>query len=123
MMKAPAPMMGGMSCPPVEAAASTPPANFGENPTFFIMGIVMDPVPTVLATALPEIDPMRPLPNTAIFAGPPTDRPMAAIARLMMNSPAPDLSRKAANKTKRKTNVEEMVAIVPKMPSGAKYMR
>ena len=58
--------------PPVEAAASTPPAKYGLYPTFFINGMVKEPVATVLATALPETDPIKPLAKTAIFAGPPT---------------------------------------------------
>ena len=101
MMNAPAPMIGGISWPPVEAAASTPPANLGLNPIRFIMGMVMEPVPTVLATALPETDPMMPEAKTAILAGPPVVRPISDRARLMMNSPAPDLIRNAANKTNR----------------------
>ena len=69
------------------------------------------------------MEPMSPLANTAILAGPPTMRPITATESRMMKSPAPDLSRKAAKSTKRKTKVEEIVAMVPKMPSGAKYMR
>ena len=65
MIKATAPIMGGISWPPLEAAASTAPANLAENPRFLIMGIVMTPVPTTLATALPEIVPNRPLARTA----------------------------------------------------------
>ena len=60
MTKAPAPMIGGISWPPVEAAASTPAANFGGKPARFISGMVMTPVEAVLATAEPEIVPVRP---------------------------------------------------------------
>ena len=38
------PMIGGMIMPPVEATDSTAPANSGENPTFFIIGMVNTPV-------------------------------------------------------------------------------
>ena len=41
-------MIGGINWPPVDDAASTPPANFGWNPAFFISGIVMTPVLAVL---------------------------------------------------------------------------
>ncbi len=58
-MKAPAPIIGGIICPPVEAAVSTPAAKMGLNPFFFIIGIVIEPVDTVFATALPEIVPIR----------------------------------------------------------------
>ena len=64
-------MTGGMSCPPVEAAASTPAANRGENPERVIIGIVSTPVETVVATADPDTDPIRPEPTTATWPAPP----------------------------------------------------
>ena len=76
--KAPAPMMGGMSWPPVEAAASTPPAKGALNPARFIRGMVMTPVEAVLATAEPEIVPVRPEAMTATMPGPPVMRPATA---------------------------------------------
>jgi hypothetical protein len=112
-----------MSCPPVDAAASTAPAKVAEKPVRFIMGMVSEPDPTVLATALPDIEPSMPLAHTAILAGPPTVRPSIDKARRIIKSPAPDLSKKAPKSTKSATKVDEMVAMVPKMPSGAKYMR
>ena len=60
MMKAPAPMTGGISGPPVEAAASTPAAKRGVKPARFISGMVITPVVTTLATEEPEIEPIRP---------------------------------------------------------------
>ena len=48
-----------------------PPAMFGLNPAFFIIGMVKAPVETVLAMALPEIEPKSPLAITETFAGPP----------------------------------------------------
>ena len=47
MMKAAAPMIGGVICPPVELAASTAPAKCGLKPTRFIAGMVSAPVVTV----------------------------------------------------------------------------
>ena len=41
-------------------------------PALRIIGIVNVPVVAVLATALPESEPIRPLESTATFAGPPT---------------------------------------------------
>ena len=73
-------MMGGVICPPLEAAASTAPAKCALNPRFLINGIVMTPVPTTLATALPEIVPNNPLAMVAAAAGPERTRPVAASA-------------------------------------------
>ena len=85
MMKAAAPMMGGVTCPPHEAEASTAPAKRGEKPTRFIIGIVITPVVTVLAMAEPEIMPNRPEDTTETLAGPPEKRPAAMVARLTNN--------------------------------------
>ena len=71
MMKPPAPMIGGMNMPPMEAAGSMPPATWGRNPAFFIIGMVKLPVDTVLAMALPDMEPKSPLAMTETLAGPP----------------------------------------------------
>ena len=92
-------MIGGIIWPPVEAAASTPAANLGGKPTRFINGIVITPVVTVLATAEPEIEPIRPEPTTATMPGPPVKRPAAARARSITKSPAPERTRNAPNST------------------------
>ena len=55
MMKAAAPMMGGMIWPMVDEEASTPAAKWLGYPVRFINGIVNEPVVTVLSTELPEI--------------------------------------------------------------------
>ena len=52
-------MIGGMICPPVEATASTAPANSGRKPVRFISGMLICPVTMTLATALPEMVPNR----------------------------------------------------------------
>ena len=57
---APAPMIGGITWPPVDADASTPAANCGRNPLAFINGMVMIPVDAVLATAEPDMVPVSP---------------------------------------------------------------
>ena len=60
-------MIGGINAPPELAAASTPPAVSALKPDDFISGIVNVPVAAVLATALPDSDPIKPLLSTAIF--------------------------------------------------------
>ena len=99
MMKAPAPMTGGISGPPVEAAASTPAAKRGVKPARFISGMVITPVVTTLATEEPEIEPISPEASTATWPGPPTKRPAATRARSITNSPAPERTRNAPNST------------------------
>ena len=71
-------MIGGMNWPPVEAEASTAPANSFLYPIFFIIGIVKAPVVTVLATDEPEMQPSKPEETMATFAGPPADQPARA---------------------------------------------
>ena len=69
IIKAPAPMIGGMNCPPVEAMASMAPATLGRNPIRFIMGMVNVPVATTFATEEPEMEPNRAEVTVAILAG------------------------------------------------------
>ena len=57
IIKAAAPSIGGVICPPVDAVASTAPEKWGGYPTFFIAGIVRDPVVTVFAIEEPDIVP------------------------------------------------------------------
>ena len=78
VMNPPAPITGGMNMPPMDAAGSMPPAMWALNPALFIMGMVKVPVETVLAMALPEMDPKSPLAMTETLAGPPTLPPTAA---------------------------------------------
>ena len=69
------PITGGVTCPPVEATASTAPANSGRKPTRFIKGIVSAPVEATLATLEPDTMPIRPLEMMATCAGPARVRP------------------------------------------------
>ena len=87
--------MGGMIWPPVEAAASTAPANSGLYPVFFIMGMVTEPVVTVLPTEEPDTMPHRAEEMTATLAGPPLDHPARRLAREMKKFAMPVRSRKA----------------------------
>ena len=80
--KAAAPMIGGMICPPVDAAASTAPANSGLYPVLIIIGMVTEPVVTVLPTEEPETIPHRAEEITATFAGPPAGRTCHTVCQI-----------------------------------------
>src|SRR4030042_2399171 len=80
MMNAPAPIMGGMIWPPVEATASTAAAKGGRKPRRFIIGMVKAPVVTTFAEALPEMVPHMALATVATLAGPPCNRPAGRLA-------------------------------------------
>jgi hypothetical protein len=100
MIKAAAPMMGGIKIPPVEATASTAPAKAGGYPLFFIIGIVNEPVEATFAVAAPESIPKNALVITATFAGPPVLCPAMPKAISLKKSPTPEAFRKDANKMK-----------------------
>ena len=116
-MKAPAPMMGGISCPPVLADASMAPAKKGLNPERRISGMVNVPVVTTFATALPERDPMKALATAAVFAGPPWLPPATRSARPISNPPPPAMSRRAPNRTNRYTKSADTPRGTPHTPS------
>ena len=102
MMKATAPMTGGMIWPPIEDVASTAPANSGRYPKRFMSGMVNWPVVTTLATPLPLIVPIRPEEITETFAGPPWVWPTVPSARSLNRRIIPARSRKAPNRMNRK---------------------
>ena len=58
-------MIGGISCPPVDAAASTPPAKRPRKPLDFMSGMVITPGEAVLATADPLMGPVKAEDKTA----------------------------------------------------------
>ncbi len=99
MMKAAAPMMGGVNIPPVEAQASMAPAISAVYPVRFIRGMVKVPVVTTFPTGEPEIIPISALETTAVLAGPPRNRPATEWARSMKNCPPPEPCRKAPKRT------------------------
>ena len=68
MTNAAAPI-SGMICPPVDAVASTPPANEGEKATIFNHGNGDNTRPTTFDTAEPEMVPNRELAIIAAWAG------------------------------------------------------
>src|SRR3546814_10134552 len=112
-MKTPAPIPGGMNWPPVEAMASMAPASWGRKPVRFMSGIVKEPVVTTLATDEPEIEPNKAEVITAILAGPPRQRPAAAVPRFMKKPPAPDRTRKAPKIMKGKKKVARGAVTTP----------
>ena len=81
MMKAAAPITGGINCPPVEPTDSIAAARVGEKPERAISGMVTMPTATTLLTAAPEIMPNSAEPTTAILAAPPRKLPIADMAR------------------------------------------
>jgi len=109
-------MTGGVSCPPVEATASTAPANSGLKPERFIIGMVKAPVAATLATLLPEIMPMKPLEMTATWAGPARLRPPRARPIAMMNSMPPVTCRMPAKIMNRKIVPAESSVSPPRRP-------
>ena len=116
MMKAPAPMIGGMIWPPVDATASTAAANAGRKPSFFIIGIVKAPVVTTLAEALPEIVPNKALATVATLAGPPRNRPAARIESSRKPVPPPVSPTKAPRNTKMAMMLAEIPVSCPQIP-------
>ena len=89
MMKAAAPIIGGIICPLTEAATSIAPALTAGNPVFFIIGIVNVPVVTTFAIEEPLIMPVKPEAMIEAFAGPPLNFPTSAIAKLKKYFPPP----------------------------------
>ncbi len=71
-------MTGGMMEGPVDATASIAPAICAGYPARFIIEIVRVPTVATLLMGPPVTMPMKPLPITANFAGPPRVRPEIA---------------------------------------------
>ena len=101
MMKAAAPMMGGITWPFVEAATSIAPALTAGMPILRMTGMVNVPVVTTFAIDEPEIMPVMPEARIAALAGPPLNLPTRAKERARKYCPAPALSRRAPNSTNR----------------------
>lgn len=97
MINADAPITGGMTVPPVDAAASIPPATAGRYPVRIIMGIVIFPVIATLADAEPEMLAVIKLAPTAAFAPPPARVPRKDRHIFVKKSDAPDRIRNTPN--------------------------
>ena len=111
-------MIGGISWPPVDEAASTPAANCGRKPLDFIIGIVMTPVEAVFAIAEPEIVPVSAELMTATKAAPPRKRPATILDISMTKSDAPETTRKAPKIMNSVMFDDEIDAMIPNMPSS-----
>ena len=112
-----APIIGGINWPPVDAAASTAPANSPLYPSFFIIGIVNEPEPTVFETEEPETVPNKAEERTATFAGPPDAPPAIELHKSIKNWPIPVFSSKAPKRMNKKIKVEHAPIGVPIIPS------
>ena len=86
-------MIGGMSCPPVDAAASIAPAVSFWYPPSFIIGIVIAPVEATFETALPDTEPKNAEPRIAIFPAPPLFLPANANEKSEKNLAPPVANR------------------------------
>ena len=123
MMKAAAPMTGGISWPPIADVASTPAANSGRKPDRFINGMVNAPVVTAFAVALPLRVPNRPLEMTATLPAPPRVLPAMASAASVNRPSSPPCSITAPNRTNRKMKLADTCAGMPNTPSSVSICR
>ena len=119
--KAAAPIIGGMICPPVDAAASTAPANVGVKPSRFIIGIVSTPVDATFAVALPFTVPIKLLATTATLALPPRLVPATARAKSIKNSATPKRFKNAPKMMNRNMNSRVTLNATPRIPPIDKY--
>ena len=117
MMKAEAPMIGGMNCPAVEETASMAAAMCRLKPMAIISGMVTEPVVATFPLALPETMPISPLDTTATLAGPPTYEPAMALEKFMNRAVELDTIRKAANIMKKMIWFTLMLSSRPIIPS------
>ena len=116
IMKATAPITGGITCPLIDDEDSMAAAFSAGNPVRIMRGIVKVPVVTTLARADPEIIPKKADATTLAFAGPPFRWPSSANDDRMNHIPAPAFSSKAPNMTKRKTKLVAIPNGIPNTP-------
>ena len=101
-----APITGGMIWPPFDATASMAAATWAGYPARFIIGMVIAPSSTTLATALPDTVPNRQDDTTATLAGPPRNRPIATSATSVRKRSPPT----AYSARPKRTNATTIVA-------------
>ena len=106
-------MIGGISCPPVDAAASIAPAVLFLYPPSFIIGMVMAPVDATFDTALPDTDPKNAEPKIAILPAPPLFRPANAREKSEKNLAPPVASKSWASIKNGITTATAIVRAVP----------
>ena len=116
MMKAAAPITGGINCPPVEPTDSMAAARYGVKPDLTMVGMVTIPTASTLLTALPEIMPNNAEPTTAILAAPPRKRPMAAIEISAKKSAPPVRASTCPRMVNGMTTITATCRIAPMAP-------
>lgn len=116
--KTAAPITGGMICPPSEAVTSMAAATWGLKPSFFIMGMVMEPVVTTLEMELPETVPIKALLTTEVLAGPPSYWPNKPLQKSIITLAAPVPCRQAPKRMNMNKYVEATERPSPKIPSS-----
>ena len=119
MTNAPAPISGGMICPPDDATASTAAANRLGYPNRVMAGSVIAPVDATFAEAEPEIDPNKADDITETLAAPPLRCPAAAAAMFMNPCPAAPAFRTAPKITKIATTLTDTPVSWPHIPPSA----
>ena len=87
-----------------------------------MLGIVSDPVETVLAIEDPEIVPNKAEDTTDTLARPPVYLPATTVARSTKNCPKPILCARTPNKTKWNTTVDTIHSVIPYIPRSGKYI-
>ena len=80
------------------------------------MGMVTEPVVTVLPTEEPDTMPHRAEEMTATLAGPPEEVPAMTFASWIKKSEMPERSRKAPKMMKIAMKLEQALMGVPRMP-------
>ena len=118
-MNAPAPIKGGMICPPDDATASTAAANRLGYPSRVIAGSVIAPVEATFAEAEPEIEPNSADEITDTFAAPPLRCPAAAAAIFMNPCPAAPAFSTAPKITNIATTFTDTPVSCPHIPPSA----
>ncbi len=83
-----------------------PPATWGLNPAFFIMGMVKEPVAATLAEGAPCIMPTKAEPMVATLAGPPEYFPARALAK-STNCLSTPVTRRKPTKIRKVTRYSE----------------
>ena len=111
-------MIGGISCPTVVAAASTPPAKRPRKPLDFMSGMVITPVEAVLATADPLMVPVKAEDKTATKADPQRILPATTYETSITKSLATEITRKPRKIMNKVMLEEEMLARIPNSPSS-----
>mgnify|MGYP006229928437 FL=1 len=116
---APAPINGGIICPPDDATASTDAASLLGYFNFVIAGKVTIPVEATFADAEPDIEPKSAEDITETLAAPPFSLPANAVAIFMKPDPASPEFKKDPKITNIETIDTETPVKGPHIPPSA----